>query len=497
MNVSAPPRHEEPEGEPPSPAPVAPAPATRKTVRRGADREFLPAALEIIDTPPSPIGLALMTAIAVLVVVALTWSWIGRVDVVAMAPGHIEPTGRVKVVQPADTGSVVAIDVANGSHVAAGAPLFRLDSREARADVANFAIALASLRAEAVRRRAAVTAGGDATFAIPQLVWPSDVTPALRDRETRVLTSEIGRLAVECRGFDAQKIQKQAEIDRLVNSIAAQKELLATHDIRVAMRTELFDRAAGSRAQVLDAEEARQTQIVALTSMEGQLTEARSALEVITMSRARSIAVFLAEQNDKLSEAERSADDLRERLEKANARLERTTITAPIAGTVTALAVNGIGQVVGAGQEALRIVPEGSRLELEAYVSNTDIGFIHVGQPVSVKIDSFPYTRFGGIEGTVKRIARDSVSDPDIQQSLTNPTASPRMRSGGGTQHLQNLIFPVVVELHSASMTIDGREIPLAPGMTAQVEIKTGSRRIFEYLLSPLVEVGSRALKER
>jgi hemolysin D len=271
----------------------------------------------------------------------------------------------------------------------------------------------------------------------------ADVPAEVRAREERALVGEVGRLEAEWRALDAQVRQRRAERDRPIASLEAQRRLVATHDLRVGMRSELVDRAAGSRAQLLDAEEARQVQIVALVTMEGQLVEARAAIEVIESSKARTVAAFVADQTQKLGDAERTIDDLRERREKARARVEHSVVTAPMAGTVTALAINGIGQVVGAGEEVLRIVPDGERLELEVHVSNADIGFIRRGQAVTVKIDAFPFTRFGSIAGTVDRIARDAVADPDVQQAM----ASLRSLGAGGTRHAQRLVFPVVVDL--------------------------------------------------
>lgn len=474
-----------------------PSATIRRTVRRGADREFLPAALEIIETPPSPIGLALLSAIVTLVAVALVWGWIGRIDMVAVAPGRIQPTGRVKVVQTVMSGSVVAIETTNGARVVAGAPLLRLDAREVQADATALGSAFASARAEVVRRRAALAVTERDGFALSPPQWDGDVPADVRAREEQSLGSEVGRFVTEWKALDAQRRQKVAETTRLTASVEAQKRLLTTHDIRVGMRTELVDRAAASKAQLLDAQEARQTQVVNLTSLEGQLTEARAAIDVIDAAKAQAVATFVAAQSQKLAEAERAVDELRERLEKARTRLEQTTVRAPTSGIVTALAIDGVGQVVGAGDELMRIVPEDLRLELEVHVSNSDIGFVHLGQAVAIKIDSFPYARFGSIAGTVRRIAHDSVADPDVRASLVSPTGSPRSRNPGGTRHAQNLVFPVIVELDRQSMTVDGLDLPLAPGMTAVADIKTGSRRILEYLLSPLVETGTRAFRER
>ncbi|MFG1392371.1 HlyD family type I secretion periplasmic adaptor subunit [Xanthobacter agilis] len=475
---------------------AAPRRPAKGAPRKGADREFLPAALEILDTPPSPIRLTLLISICALALIALAWSWVGKVDVMAVAGGKIQPTGRVKVVQPLDGGRVEAVDVRDGQQVAAGALLIRLDPREAQADEAGLASALQSFKGEALRRRAVLAAVEQGAPAeVPH--WDDEIPQTVRDRETRVLKGDVDRLATQILTLDAQRVQKLAEEERLKATIDAQRELLATQDTRIGMRTELMERAVGSKAQLLDAQEVRQTQGVNLRVQEGQLAEVHAALDVIDQNRASAKSAFVAENAQRLADVERQIEETHQRLAKARARLEQMTITAPIAGTVTALAVIGAGQVVTSGEEVLRIVPKGSRLELEVYMPNRDIGFVHEGAPAVVKIDSFPFTRFGTLSGTVVRVAHDAVSSPDVEQSLSSPTTAPRTKGVGGTQAMQNLVFPVTISLDSQSIVVDGVAVPLSPGMTAQAEVKTGERRILEYLFSPLVDVGSRAMRER
>lgn len=466
--------------------------------RRGTDdHAFLPAALETIETPASPVRLAMLVAICALFAAAILWSFIGRVDVMAIAAGRIQPTGRVSAIQAAESGRVVAIDVANGRQVTAGAALIALDPRQAAADLADVKAQLASARAEAIRRRAALAAAEGPAPAMPSLDWSADIPAAVREREQRVLDGDIGKLAADLAANEAQSAEKEAELSRLEDTIAAQQALIATQGKRVDMRTELVAREAGSKAQLIDAEETRQLQQVTLAAQQGQLDEARAALQRLAREHAQIVETFIAENGQKLADVEEQIDEAREKLAKAEALLEQTTIRAPISGTVTALAVTGTGQVVSTGQEVMRIVPDGSTLELEAYVSNRDIGFVHEGQGVAIKIDAFPFTRYGVLEGRVKQVAHDAVANADVGQRMVSPAAAPRSTGAGGTQAMQDLVFPVTIEIDRPSIEANGVTVPLSPGMTAVAEIKTGSRRIIEYLFSPLVEVGSEAMRER
>jgi hemolysin D len=173
------------------------------------------------------------------------------------------------------------------------------------------------------------------------------------------------------------------------------------------------------------------------------------------------------------------------------------TLMAPIAGTVQALTVTTVGQVVAAGQDVMRIVPGDGTLEVEVYLANKDIGFVKAGQEAIAKIESFPFSRYGAIDVRVTRIATDAIPEPDAAQLESNGARALNAGMFAGAQRTQNLVFPVTLELLATAIEADGARVPLSPGMAVSVEIKTGSRRILEYLFSPLTEVASEAMRER
>ena len=190
-----------------------------------SDREFLAPALEILETPASPVHIAFLWIICSMVVVALVWACFGRIDIIATAQGKFQPTGRVKVIELVETGKVAAVHVANGDRVKAGDVLVELDGSAAEADVAAARDDYASARAEARRRRAALAAAQAHAFSpVPAIDWPNDVPPALRERETRVLAADLGQLDATLASFEAQHAQKTAERDMLRQTIATQHE---------------------------------------------------------------------------------------------------------------------------------------------------------------------------------------------------------------------------------------------------------------------------------
>ena len=463
-----------------------------------SDQEFLPAALAILETPPSPVRIGLLWAICLLMAFTLVWSYFGHVDILAVAQGKIQPAGRVKTIQPLETGRVVALHVENGQHVAAGEVLVELDAAEAVADETASTSAFAAYKAERLRRRAALEAVEGPEFGVaPKIDWPADIAPAIREREARVLRGDLGQLRVSAQSFDAQIAQKQDEERRLEHTVAAEKILIDTLQQRVAMRRALLARGSTPKAAVIDALETLQNQQTQLAMQQGQLIEARAAQEVLAKDRRKAIDGFIAENGQKLAEAERQIDDLEQKSVKAHAKTGHMTLTSPIAGTVQGLSVTTKNQVLTSSEELMRIVPDDAGLEMECYIENKDVGFVKLGQPAIVKVEAFPFTRFGTLDAKVTRVARDAIPEPDAQTTEGNPAKAQKSSYFAGAQRVQNLVFPVTLKADRATMDVGGVEVPLSPGMAVTVEIKTGKRRILEYVFSPLVETASRAMRER
>jgi hemolysin D len=263
------------------------------------------------------------------------------------------------------------------------------------------------------------------------------------------------------------------------------------------MRSSLVERSAGSRADLLNAVETMQYQQTALAQQIGQLAEAEANLFVIARDTEKAYETFISENAQKLAEAERQADDIGQKLAKSAAKLDHMTLRAPLNGTIQASSVTTVGQVLTSGEEIMRIVPEDAVLEIECYLPNQDIGFVKEGQDAVVKIESFPFTRYGTINARVTRVARDAIPQPEAEQTETNSQKQMKSTQSGVAQRTQNLVFPVTLKPETTLIGIDGTNIPLQTGMATTVEIRTGSRRILEYIFSPLVQIGSEAMKER
>ena len=468
------------------------------------DQEFLPPALEILEIPPSPVGIYLLSLICALVAIALFWAYFGRIDIIASASGKIHPTSQVKVVQSLQTGKVRSLLASNGMKVARGDTLLTLDDSELKAQVMAVQAALASYRAEIDRRRVEVetarlidpTNVGSAEAAA--IDWHATVPETIRLRERVVLNGDISQLRAALLSLEAQIRQKLAGEKSLSETIARQTELIATLEERSNIRETLMQTQAGSRSDWLDTIEKVKTELVTLASERGQLSDAQASLEVLQRESSKVRDTFVADNLQKIADAARQVDDLEQKLAQANAALAYTVLSSPVDGVVQDLSVTTIGQVVTSGLQLMRIVPAEPALRIEAYLPNSDIGFVRVGQTVSVKLEAFPFTRYGTVPGVVTHIAKDAITEPDAQAIEADPARTTGSGSiTGQADHTQHLVFPITVELERNTIDADGQTINLSPGMVVTAEIKTGRRRILEYIFSPVVEVAATALHER
>lgn len=480
-------------------APVQPMqPAPKRPSRLTGDTEFLPAALEILETPPSPVATALMLGICSLFVAGLAWSIVGQLDIHAVAQGKIQPSGRSKVVQPLDVGKVAAIRVSNGKVVAEGDVLVELDPTETTADLDAVLRDLEGAMGEATRRKTAIRATRAGTFEPSTMMFATNVGPLVRRREEDMLSAELAQMKTTIESLKTQLVERQATKLRLEGSIDARRKLLGLSKERVGMREEIKTRGAGSRALIIEAELQYENFMTTDASERGQLLEVDAAIGSLGKRIEQAAAQYVAEQTQKWVEAERRADRLEQDIIKARSRSERTRLKSPIAGTVQQLDVTTLGQVVSGGQALMSVVPLDAPLEVEVMIANKDIGFVSPGQRVTVKVEAFPFTRYGTIEGEVVTVSTDAVEERNASAMMdASSAARPQNNGAPKSSTSQNLVFPATLKLEKSTIRVDGKDIPLSPGMAVTAEIRTGRRRAISYLLSPLGDILSTSGRER
>jgi hemolysin D len=473
-----------------------------KTADKHADeREFLPAALEIIDTPMSPIAKGLIRFICFGFTLTLFWAWFGYLDIYAIAQGKIQPQGRSKVVQPQETGIVSKLFVENGQIVKADDIVAELDDTEIAAESNAVRGDFIAAHAEMIRRRHIIDfleSRSNQPLTMPH--FDQEIDEAVRRREIAVMLAEYGQLTATLMSLEAQINEKRAQTDRLNMTINSRTQLIHVLKERVDTRQIIDDKQQGFRARVIDALQEYLREQTSLTTDQGQLEETMASIQSLERRIELARNEFLSDQNQKLNEIARKRDRLSQERIKLDNKRKHMILRAPIDGTIQQLAITTLGQVVSGGQALMTVVPTGNPLEVEAMVLNSDIGFVTSDQPATIKVDAFPFTRFGTLNGRVSKVSREAV-DTREASGLADSTAVTRPQGmqaqNSAFSPAQTLVFPITVSLEKTSITVEHGTIPLQPGMAVTVEIKTGERRAIDYLLSPLREIISSTAHER
>jgi hemolysin D len=453
---------------------------------------FLPAALEIVETPPSPVGRTIAFSIIALFCLALVWAFFGRVDIVASAPGKIIPTGHSKVIQPFETGVVRAIHVHDGQAVREGEVLIELDPTMNQAETSHLESDLIAAELDVARLRAALSDGDVLANFQPPENAPAELVATQRKFLADQAAEHQAKLAV----LDQQRAQKEAERATIAATVDKLEASLPVMQERVEMRKTLYEHSNGSKASYLELLQPFVEEQQELKVQKTKISEAESAIAAIIEERAHTDAEYRRERFSELVEAERKARGLKDDVVKAQHRTRLQELVAPVAGTVQQLSVHTVGGVVTPAQALLVLVPADSHLEIEAMVLNRDIGFVHSGQDAQIKIDTFNFSRYGLLHGTVLSVSPDAITHDTSQDKMGNDDTR-RAENATSEPKGQELTYAARVSLDHEQMQVDDRLVNLSPGMAVTVEIKTGTRRIISYLLSPLARYTHDSLRER
>lgn len=438
---------------------------------RSEEAEFLPAALSLQQQAVSPAPRVAMWLLITFSVLALFWSVFGRVDIVATAQGKIIPSAGTQVVQPIGTAMVKAIHVREGQVVRAGDLLIELDGTISSAEKQRIVNELQTWNLQATRSEAMLAAIESGR---PPALNGANTEPRALNDAQRLAQAEFQALQAKLAGIAAEASRRQAEYQ---STLALMRKLERTAPI-ARQRAESLKELAGdqyvARNTYLERERERieqesdlQMQRSRLKEIEATIAEARQQQETV-LADARHANL------NRLNEGRQRAALLEQDLIKARQSERLTRLTAPVAGTVQQLAVRTVGGVVTEAQLLMLIVPEEYALEIEAFLENKDVGFVTSGQVAEVKIETFPYTKYGIVPGTVTSVSEDAINDEK-----------------------RGLVYSMRVSLARATIAVNGSEIRLAPGMAVTAEIKTGRRRVIEYFLDPLMQYGQESIRER
>ena len=454
---------------------------------------FLPAALEIVETPPAPASRLIAGTLMAFFVIAFLWACIGSVDIIATAPGKIIPTGRTKIIQPLESGVVRAIHVQDGQKVKEGDVLIEIDTTVSAAERNRLESEHMQAVLDVARLQAALKFEDNAA---DSLVAPEGATEEQIALQKSYLTNQIDEIHAKLSGLDHQIAQNQGNRDAVASTINKLTQSIPYLKQRSEARGKLAEQGYGSKLEYLSTKQELVEHEQELEVQKGRLVEAEGAVASYQEQRRQAEDEYRHTILKELTEVTQKASSLNEQLTQAAQKYRLQTLKAPVDGTVQQLAVHTEGGVVTPAQILMSIVPADSHLEIEAMVSNRDIGFVTAGQDAEVKIDTFNFTRYGLIHGTVESVSQDSIQ----MQKPTDKSGEGR-RTGDESDTSepvgQELVYSARVALDQMQMDVDGRMVNLTPGMAVTVEIKTGSRHVISYLLSPFFRHKQQALRER
>lgn len=435
--------------------------------------EFLPAAEEIVETPPSPFGRIVLWLITALLAVALAWSYFGKLDIIAPAAGKIIPEGSIKTVQPASPGVVTEIKVSEGQKVKKGQLLIQLDNSIAKSDAktAEQALTVAKLERDILAK---TIAGEDVAAIVNTADIPENVKKHLIAlAESKVTSNEVQKQLLSSgvssaqQQVEAQRQNKRTTEESIARLRTREKEL--KKDLENA--NPLTE--SGIRSELRSVQQQIASLEASLSTNDQQIAQAQTGVNEANERLNAYNAENTATAYSDIVDGEKRITELENTLAKAKQAVEQLSIKAPVDGTVLSLVTKTVGGVVNTAQPVVEIVPEGTTLVVDATVQNKDIGFIQVGQPVIIKVDTYSFQRYGHLKGTVKSISPDAINDEK-----------------------QGLVYKMKVEIESAKTSKDNT-INIEPGMSVTAEITTGKRRIIEFFLDPLMTHTDTSLEVR
>lgn len=416
-----------------------------KMPRLTADEaEFMPGALAVQHRPVSPSARWVARILIGMLVTLLLWAVLSQVDVVVNAQGKLIATERTKVISTGDTATVRRLLVQEGDSVRAGDVLLELDAR--------------------VWQSEREKAGGETLFAQLQIARSLALLHALDRGRVPLMLLPVGMPA-------ERGAQEQAHLMDEWRDFVARRDRLDSDLQRLEQALQLAERTARDYAVLVAsgdvAEHAWIERERARVDLHGQVVDTRRQQSILSAELRR-------DAQRALGEARRLIDTSTQDSRRAEVQADLLTLTAPIDGTVQGLGVHTVGAAVPAAQALMNIVPNHGPWEIEAFVENRDVGFIEEGQEAAVKIDAYEYTRYGTIPARVSQTSRDAIQDEK-----------------------RGPIFKVKVTLSRDTVQVNGQDQPLRPGMSGTVEIKTGTRRVVEYVLSPLIQHAKESIRER
>jgi len=433
------------------------------------EKEFLPAVLEVTETPPSHAARLLTYLIMLMFTVLILWSVLGKIDIIATATGKLIPASNIKTIQTLVDSEIEEIFVQEGQYVKEGQDMIKFNQTEVQANIRRIKNEMKALEIAVARLQALLTDNPEENFA-----YDETIDEYLIKIHSGLLKSQMTEKAAKIEVLNGQIAKAEKEKDTIAADLKRIEKLLPSVKERIEKKKILADKKLIARLTFLEQEEEltnlqeqRNVQVKKMAETEANIEFLQKELRQYLAEFDKSIMQELKDNREKLA-------SYQQELIKYEEALKRTVVKAPLSGYVQQLVYHTKGGVVETAKPIMNLVPEDYKLEADVMILNKDIGFVRPEQNVEIKIDSFPFTKYGTIKGKVRNISGDAVQDEKL-----------------------GLIFPSRLTLLDNKILADGQVVQLKPGMSVTAEIKTGKRRVIEYLLSPVMKYLNESMRER
>ncbi len=433
------------------------------------EKEFLSAVLEVTETPPSHAARLLTYLIMLMFTVLILWSVLGKIDIIATATGKLIPASNIKTIQTLVDSEIEEIFVQEGQYVKEGQDLIKFNQTEVQANIRRIKNEMKALEIAVARLQALLTDNPEENFA-----YDETIDEYLIKIHSGLLKSQMTEKAAKIEVLNGQIAKAEKEKDTIAADLKRIEKLLPSVKERIEKKKILADKKLIARLTFLEQEEEltnlqkqRNVQVKKMAETEANIEFLQKELRQYLAEFDKSIMQELKDNREKLA-------SYQQELIKYEEALKRTVVKAPLSGYVQQLVYHTKGGVVETAKPIMNLVPEDYKLEADVMILNKDIGFVRPEQNVEIKIDSFPFTKYGTIKGKVRNISGDAVQDEKL-----------------------GLIFPSRLTLLDNKILADGQVVQLKPGMSVTAEIKTGKRRVIEYLLSPVMKYLNESMRER
>ena len=424
---------------------------------------------DLMDNNPVPGWRVVAYLIIFLLTAGIIWSYFTQLEEVAVAQGVVVPAGQIKNIQHLEGGIIQAINVSSGDRVTEGQELLQLvlgtqnlNREEVQAKIDGLQLQRARLEAEAK--------GED-------LRLPQEIAARQRDianSERRTYAGRRNELESTLRGLGGQVKERDLEVQEFQAQQASLERELGRLGEKFKISQGLLKDGLTTRVEHLEIEQEIEKLKGQIEVIQVAVPRTRAALEGARERLKEERLKFQSGANAELGRIDQELARAREQLQQASRQADRTIITSPIDGIIKKLNVNTLGGVVQPGEIIMEIVPSGQALLIEAKLDPKERGFIEEGLTALVKVSTYDFVRYGGLDGTVTQIAPDATVDDK-----------------------GNSFYKVVVETDKNYLGSSESEFPILPGMVASVDIKTGTRSVAEFIVRPVLKLRSEGFRER